>query len=179
MASGSGSTPVEESTTNDAPAWALAMTPEDRRAALAQEGENWRYQDRLRWSRTQTLTAVEAALLLAAYGDTPFKLGDGLALAAAILGSVVVGLISLIAAKDAGDARTHPNRATDLEKAIGLDPAETSPFTFRYSLPVLGEFKIKGQDRMKIGGHHLWRATVWFLTLFNVVVIAHRAMEVL
>lgn len=178
MASEGSGTPVEESPTKEAPAWALAMTPEDRRAALAQASENWRYQDRLRWSRTQTLTAVEAALLLAAYGDTPFKLSAGLAFAAAILGSLVVLLISLIAAKDARDAWTHLNRVTPLERAIGLHPVVTSPFTFRFSLPVLGEFKIKGRDRIEITGHQLWLATVWLLTLFNLVVVAHRATEV-
>lgn len=37
------------------------MEMEDKRLALKQEWDNFRYQDGLRWSKIQTIAAIEAA----------------------------------------------------------------------------------------------------------------------
>lgn len=148
-------------------AWAFEMTADDRRAALAQEWENVRYQDRLRWSRIQTLTAIEGAALLAAYGNTPFELDPRLALIAAVIAFILVVVVTLLAIKDGRDARTHLTRKNCLERAMGVTPVVTLPF----SASLCGQ-------RLEVRGNDLMNFALALLQFFNLAVVGHLASRV-
>ena len=170
-------------------AWASDMAEQDRRVAYEQEAENWRYQDRLWWSRTQTLTVLEVALLVAAYGSTPVDLEARVALAVAILGSLVVAVVTLIAVKDARDAAMFLDRLKTLERAVGLRKATPQRFTLPAGLSliraVLRKFDvIFGQEPsqsadgpIEVTGGHLWLAAVALLNVFNGFLIVDLAVR--
>lgn len=140
--------------------WACDLTDEDRRASFAQEWEMLRFQDRLRWNRFQTITAIEAGLLLAAYGFTPFNLDPGLRFGAALLGFLLTVVVSLIAEKDRRDAKGHLKMINDLQVPMRYGEFKTEP--------------IFGGVCGGLKGSHLMGAGLAILNGLNMVVLIER-----
>lgn len=135
------------------------MTDEDRRAAHRQDWENVRYQDGLRWSRFQTVSAIEAAYLAAVYAG---PLGPIRSLILTIFASALVLVICLIAVKDNRDARVHLNRAEKLQgpEQMGIPAIENPP-------PVWG-----------LRAHGWMLTAIWLLNVFNGIVVVDRILYV-
>ena len=89
------------------------MDSETRHKAMEQEWQNFRYQDGLRWSKIQTLLAIEAALLAGIY-SAPHVVTVPMQLVLAVFGTVIVCAICSLAEKDGRDATYHRNRAEAL-----------------------------------------------------------------
>ncbi len=128
------------------------MDPENQRVAVAQEWESFRYQDGLRWSKIQTLLAVEAALLAGIY-SAPSNVTVLMQLILAIVGTVIVCAICSLAEKDGRDAKYH------MQRAETLLPLAT---TVNVAMPK----KVLG-----IGGTNTLRAAMLLLIGLNVVVV--------
>jgi len=94
---------------------------EDRRAVYQQDCESFRYQDKLLWSRFQTLSVIEGAVagtvLLSGIKGIP-------AIIIAFVGLIVVFLICVLAYKDHGDSKLFTTRLSKFERDSGADPIE-------------------------------------------------------
>ena len=95
------------------------MNQEDRRTALTQDWENFRYQDGLRWSKIQTIAAIEAGFIAAIYAS-PQSVTLPMRFVLAVFAFLLVASLCALAEKDGRDARVHLNRAIHLEKSIDI-----------------------------------------------------------
>ena len=121
-------------------------------AAIQQEWESFRYQDGLRWSKIQTIAAIEAAFITAVY-SAPAKITLPMLIVFAILVFLLVLAICLLAEKDGRDAEYHMLRAEallPLKVTLGLE------------LP---------KHVFGIRGHHTMRITMIILNLLNLFVV--------
>jgi len=88
---------------------------EERLAIYNQDGEFYRHHDNLKWSRFQTITALEGAVLLAIYQLT---LGAWEQRMWMIFGFLLVAILCLLALKDENDENGHENRIKEFEQSI-------------------------------------------------------------
>ncbi len=117
---------------------------EKRMAIYEQDCEFYRHHDDLKWSRFQTITLLEGAVLLALYQLQLQLLERRIWM---VFGFILVGILCLLALKDENDENGHENRMKEYE-------ADTAPF------------KRVAKPRIPTGTT-LMRAAVILLTLFN------------
>ncbi len=123
-----------------------------RIAMIQQDWETFRYQDKLRWSRFQTISAIEVAYLAAVYkGD----IGAPQQILLTLMAIVLVIVISCLAVKDGMDAMAHIERAEELQKE-----EDTGIPKFNRPDPLLG-----------VRGTHLMLFALGTITLLNVLVL--------
>jgi hypothetical protein len=142
-----------------APPQTTDMTDESRRHIEAvlqvyqQDCENVRYQDALRWSRFQTVAAIEGGALYAVLGA---DLGRPLTLWILLASLLLIVLLAMLAKKDQNDMRAHIDRLRRLENELEVRNLVPGP-------AVLG---LRGGDMMSIAiavllvGHILLTSTV-------------------
>lgn len=92
-------------------------------AIYEQDAEFYRYQDRLRWSRFQTMLTIEGAWL---YTLSRVQLSSFETLGLAAFGFLLIGILCFLSLKDEIDANRHMDRLADLEKRWG-QPFDSSP----------------------------------------------------
>lgn len=95
---------------------------EDQRVIYQQDCESFRYQDKLLWSRFQTLSVVEGAVASALFIA---KIEHIAGILTAFVGLLVVFLFCVIAYKDHKDSKLFINRIMNFEqspKASRIDP---------------------------------------------------------
>ncbi len=131
------------------------MHPEDQRTLLVQEWENFRFQDGLRWSRSQTIAAIEGGFLYAGYALD--VLSGTQKLLIVILGSLLVAAYSILILKDGLDARGH------LTRARALEPAGAPTWTGQ-ALP------------LRLSGTRVANAAMVILNVFNLAVVLERLL---
>ena len=83
-----------------------------------QDGEFYRHQDRLRWSRFQTIITIEGAWLLALFTDT-LNLDQTAIFSFGFLGFLIISGLCLLSLKDEIDANKHLNRLGEIEDTWG------------------------------------------------------------
>lgn len=135
------------------------MDSNDRRVAYQQEWENFRYQDKLRWSRFQTLAVIEGAYLVALY---QLELDPWRGLVWAVVATGLVAAVSLMAVKDANDARAHIRQVEKLSAESEMD---------------LPSFK-KAPSVFGMRGYMMMLIALWLLNLFNVAVIVDQLLRI-
>jgi hypothetical protein len=116
-----------------------------------QDCEFYRYQDRLRYSRFQTLATVEGATLLA---FLTLNLSETIKWLIMLFGFVLVLLLCLLSKKDEHDAGAHLDRMIQFERKDGV--------TLTWNPP-------KGVLGMK--GRHMNTAILILLNVFNLLFI--------
>ena len=128
------------------------MEIEDKRQVLKQEWENYRYQDNLRWSKIQTIGVIEAGLLAGLYSEAT-SVTLLMKLIFAVITSLLVLTICLLAEKDGRDAMSHMKRARLMEELLDIPPVDKA-------INVFG-----------VRGHHTMRIAIFLLNSLNVFVI--------
>ena len=138
------------------------QTPSEEinRDFIKSEWENFRYQDRLRWSRIQTIALSEAALVTGVY-TTLASITWTMKLSLALFLTVIVALLALFAEIDGRDADSHLTRAVMMEQMVGL-PAYTRP-----------------KRPLGLRGHTLMQIGLCMLLLFNLLVIGDTVRHLL
>lgn len=119
-----------------------------------QDLESARFQDRLRWSRFQTVAVIQGGYLYACYVIRP---GYYESLAIAILGTVLILVASVIAVKNEKDFGQHLDRAAEFEDQHDQKYEKTVLFP----------------RTLKIRGGALVRVVMIVLVAFNLAVIVH------
>ncbi len=124
------------------------MSDDNLREIYKQDCEFYRYQDRLKWSRFQTIAMIEGAFLYAIF---KVELSPSEALVWSVFGALLVLITSVVSYKDEADALSYMDRVKIFEeKFLKLKSRATSKF---------------------LRGYVLMRATIVIINLLNVLVM--------
>lgn len=96
---------------------------EDKQVIYKQDCESFRYEDRLYWSRFQTLTVIEGAAIGVIFTN---YIKGGAAIAIAFGTFFLVALIMLLALKGRGDSKNFLKRMDEYEAANGVSSIRPS-----------------------------------------------------
>lgn len=139
-----------------------------------QDGEFYRYQDRLRWSRFQTIIVIEGAWLATVFGGLSLpSLGAVGHLAVLLFGSLLVAFLCLLSLKDEVDANRHMDRLITFERKLWQRPLLS--FSRAPTHDTLGDMILYPLRRVLPSGSTLTIATVGLITVFNLGVVWRRA----
>lgn len=133
------------------------MATEDERTIYQQEWENLRFQDKLRWSRYQTVAVIEGAFLLAGYQDS---LPEHYKLIITTFGSILVLVYTLLAVKDGFDAKGHAQRLELVSDKLGVPKWAGKKLPFGLT------------------GDFLMESAVFLINAFNILVLVDRIKHV-
>ncbi|OGO01702.1 MAG: hypothetical protein A2Y90_02450 [Chloroflexi bacterium RBG_13_52_12] len=115
-----------------------------------QDCEGFRYQDKLFWSRFQTLSVIEGALIWVTFWG---ELVDPIQHAISIGASLIILIVCLAALKDQQDAKIFLDRMDEYEKYLKVTP-------------------IRPKKLLKlIDGILISRTVTGLVTLFNIFII--------
>ncbi len=123
---------------------------DDRKSVYEQDCEFYRYQDRIKWSRFQTVAAIEGVILYIIYNviyiwyKVTFEIFIFF-----IFAGLLVFIVNLLAVKDENDANSHLKRIKDFEKE-GL--------------------QLKTEKVCGVTGSKLMKYAICLINLFNVFV---------
>lgn len=92
---------------------------EDQRVVYQQDCESFRYQDKLLWSRFQTLSAIEGAVVWALLYSSISGVSS---IVIAFAATIVVFLFCVIAYKDYKDSKLFIDRVSEFEKNVSVNP---------------------------------------------------------
>lgn len=119
-----------------------------------QDCQFYRYQDKLRWNRFQTVAAIEAAMLVAAQSA---DIGAWEKVAFFAFASVLVVMVTCIARRDESRADIHKQRLRAYEEQSNSSAKQSNPF----------------KDDAKLTGAKLMRWASCLIILFNIAVLAY------
>jgi hypothetical protein len=103
------------------------MTEDDKRIAVyEQDGEFYRHNDNLKWSRFQTIVLLEGGILLGLY-QLPLVVSERRLWM--IFGFILVAILCLLALKDENDENGHENRMKEFESDVAPFKRVTFPPT--------------------------------------------------
>jgi len=91
----------------------MSDIPKEKATIYAQDCEFYRHNDKLKWSRFQTLAAIEGAVLLALHQGT---LASQEKRAFLVFGFLLVLIVCLLALKDENDENGHERRLKKFEQ---------------------------------------------------------------
>jgi hypothetical protein len=136
----------------------------------AQDCEFYRYQDRLRWSRFQTIIVIEGAWLAVVFGTLDLPLLGSLGqLAITIFGFMIITFLCLLSLKDEIDSNRHMDRLSHFERELWNRPLLSYARTPTHD--TLGDIILYPLRLILPSGSTLTVFTVGIIVLFNLGVV--------
>lgn len=132
-----------------------------------QDSEFYRHQDRLRWSRFQTIITIEGAWLLALFSGK-LSLDQTAILCFGFLGFLIISVLCLLSLKDEIDANEHLNRLGEIEDEWGRVFGQSRE---RPSHITTGDGVVAGIRHILPSGTTLQVTAIAALTIFNLLIL--------